>query len=424
MSSDLDGFCFQNDTLHAGSVSLTTLAEIYGTPLYVYNAAIIRAGVDALRNAFATVLPLDRQPLIAYATKANTNGAILRLMAEMRLGADVVSAGELTRALAAGIEPEKIVFSGVGKTEAELIMAIEREILQINIESAAELDMLIALTPPYPVKIAFRLNPDVETGTHAKISTGHGGSKFGMPADEISNLYDRAASAKNILPTGISLHIGSQITSLDPYDVAFRKLAALGRSLNVDSLDFGGGLGIAYTDETTPPDLYAYAELVRDHLAPVCKRLVTEPGRFLVGESGVLLTRVTAVKTTPNHPILILDAGMNDLIRPAMYDASHRIVPVQQDTHTPMTTVDIAGPVCESSDIFARGQIMAPPVQGDLMAIMDVGAYGFSMAGNYNSRPLPAEVLVDGAQHALIRERQTISDLMAGECLPQWMEKA
>lgn len=405
--------------MHAGSVSLTELAETYGTPLYVYHADIIRRQVYELRNAFAKILPLDHQPLIAYACKANTNGAILRLMANMRLGADVVSAGELARALAAGIPAEKIVFSGVGKTEAELVMALERQILQINIESAAELDSLISLNPPYPVKIAFRLNPDVAPDTHAKISTGHGSSKFGMPADEISDLYDVAMAHGNIHPLGLNLHIGSQITALEPFDAAFRKLAELGRALRAETLDFGGGIGVVYNNET-PPDLRGYAALVRDHLVPACTRLITEPGRFLVAESGVLLTRVVHVKSTPARPMLVLDAGMNDLIRPAMYDASHRIIPVK-DTHTPPALFDIAGPVCESSDIFARDQILMTPVAGDLMAIMDAGAYGFAMASPYNSRPLPAEVLVDGDRHGLIRKRQTLEDLIANERLPAWM---
>lgn len=419
MSSDPDDFPFRDDAMYAGSVPLTALAEAYGTPLYVYHAAIIRRQVYELRDAFAKALPPSHQPLIAYACKANTNGTILRLMAQMRLGADVVSAGEMTRALAAGIPAEKIVFSGVGKTEAELTLALEREILQINIESAAELDTLMGLNPPYPVKVAFRLNPDVVTDTHAKISTGHGDSKFGMPSDEIANLYVRAAAHKNIRPVGLSLHIGSQITALEPFDAAFRKLAELGRALKVETLDFGGGIGVVYDDES-PPDLLAYAGLVRDHLVPVCTRLVTEPGRFLVAESGVLLTRIVAVKTTPNRPILILDAGMNDLVRPAMYDASHRIIPVK-DKHSPTALFDIAGPVCESSDIFALNQAIMIPAQGDLMAIMDVGAYGFAMASPYNSRPLPAEVLVDGNHHGLIRRRQTLDDLVADECTPEWM---
>ncbi len=405
--------------MHAGSVSLADLAQIYGTPLYVYRADIIRRQVSALREVFAMALPDNRQPLIAYACKANTNGAILRMMADMRLGADVVSGGELVRALAAGIPPGKIVFSGVGKTEAELAMALEREILQINIESAAELDSLIALDPPYPVKIAFRLNPDVAPDTHAKISTGHGGSKFGMPADEIANLYDRARAQNNIVPVGLSLHIGSQITSLEPFDAAFRKLGALGRELRVESLDFGGGIGVVYDDET-PPDLPGYAALVRDHLAGACTRLMTEPGRFLVAESGVLLSKIVHIKSTPGRPILILNAGMNDLVRPAMYDASHRIIPVK-DTHSATSLYDIAGPVCESSDIFARNQALMTPAPGDVMAIMDAGAYGFSMASPYNSRPLPAEVLVDGDRHGLIRKRQTLDDLVADERLPDWM---
>lgn len=416
---DADGFHFIGNVLHAGHVSLETLAESCGTPSYVYNAGMIRQRISALQGAFAAALPPDKRPLLAYACKANTNGAILRLMAAQGLGADVVSGGEMMRALKAGIPADKIVFSGVGKTEEETTAAIQNEIRQINIESAAELDRLIDLHPPYPLRIAFRLNPDVEPGTHAKISTGQGGSKFGMPADEISNLMDRARRHKNLLPAGLSVHIGSQLTSLDPYETAFRRLADLARATGAKTLDFGGGLGIVYGDEKLP-DLQDYAGLVRDILAPAAMELIAEPGRFLVGAAGVLLTRITHLKTTPDRPILILDAGMNDLMRPALYDAVHRIVPVHKTT-APQMLADIAGPVCESSDIFARDHSLPAPAPGDLLAIMDAGAYGASMASNYNSRPLPAEILVDGDRHALIRRRQTPDDMIKDEIVPEWM---
>lgn len=313
------GFQFRNDVLHADDIPLPRLAEEYGTPLYVYSAALIRDNINRLKAA------LGKDVLIAYATKANTNGAILSLMAKNGLGADVVSGGELQRALLAGIPADKIVFSGVGKTDEELVLAIERNIAQINVESGAELERLIALSPQKPVRIAFRLNPDVETDTtHAKISTGHGRSKFGMPADEIRRLYKNISGHAAIKPIGLSLHIGSQLTTIDPLRDAFHRLADLARELPVETLDFGGGLGIVYTDET-PVDLEGYGALVREILAPLGTKLITEPGRFLVGNAGVLLTHVTHLKTTPNRPMLILDAGMNDLMRPALYDAVHTI---------------------------------------------------------------------------------------------------
>lgn len=420
MSSDPDAFPFRDGTLHAGDAPLPELAAAYGTPLYVYDAATIRRRVFDLRKVFAESLPDDHQPMIAYACKANTNGAILRLMAGLRLGADVVSGGEMIRAIEAGIPADKIVFSGVGKTDDELAAAIASEIMQINIESASELDRLIMLNPPCPVRVAFRLNPDVDAGTHAKIATGHGSSKFGMPAEEIIQLHARAKAQKNIIPVGLSVHIGSQITDIEPFEEAFRKTGALARALEAETIDFGGGLGVAYHDGAPEPDLAAYGRAVATHLAPACRRLVTEPGRFLVAQSGILLARVLHVKTTPGTPILILDAGMNDLVRPAMYDATHRIIPVTQ-RQTPETQYDIVGPVCESSDVFARGISMPQCRAGDLVAIMDCGAYGFTMAGPYNSRPMPAEVIVDGARHGLARKRQTLRAMIADECLPDWM---
>lgn len=408
------GFQVRNDVLHADDIPLPRLAEEYGTPLYVYSAALIRDNINRLKAA------LGKDVLIAYATKANTNGAILSLMAKNGLGADVVSGGELRRALLAGIPANKIVFSGVGKTDEELVLAIENNIAQVNVESGAELERLVALSPQKPVQVAFRLNPDVETDTtHAKISTGHGRSKFGMPADEIRRIYKGITSHATIKPVGLSLHIGSQLTTLDPLRDAFHRLADLARNLPVETLDFGGGLGIVYTDEK-PVDLAGYGALVREILTPLGARLITEPGRFLVGTAGVLLTRITHLKTTPNSPMLILDAGMNDLMRPALYDAIHTIQPVTVKKGKPQI-FDVAGPVCESSDIFLRDTEMAAPERNDLMALMNAGAYGMSMAGTYNSRPLPAEILVDGKNHAVIRQRQTFDDIIKDERIPDWL---
>ncbi|MGZ9096875.1 MAG: diaminopimelate decarboxylase [Micavibrio sp.] len=413
------GFQVRNGVLHADDIPLPRLAAEYDTPLYVYSARLIRDNINRLKAA------LGKDVLIAYATKANTNGAILSLMAKNGLGADVVSGGELRRALLAGIPADKIVFSGVGKTDAELVLAMQNGIAQINIESGAELERLVDLSPKFmtarqTLRVAFRLNPDVETDTtHAKISTGHGRSKFGMPADEIRRLYKGMIGHATIKPAGLSLHIGSQLTTLDPLRDAFHRLADLARDLPVETLDFGGGLGIVYTDEK-PVDLDGYGALVREILAPLGAKLITEPGRFLVGNAGVLLTRVTHLKTTPNRPMLILDAGMNDLMRPALYDAIHTIQPVTVKKGKSQI-FDVAGPVCESSDIFLRDTEMVAPERNDLMALMNAGAYGLSMAGTYNSRPLPAEILVDGENHAVIRQRQTFDDIIKDERTPDWL---
>ena len=410
------GFHDKDGVLHADALPLPALAGAHGTPLYVYSAGMIRHNIARLRAA------LGPDVLIAYAAKANTNAAILALMAGNGLGADVVSGGELQRALRAGIPAERIVFSGVGKTDAELVLAIETGIAQINVESEAELERLLDLDPRRDVRVAFRLNPDVETETtHEKISTGHGRSKFGMPATEIARLYRSLAGHKTIRPTGLSMHIGSQLTTLDPIKDAFQILAAQAKALAVETIDFGGGLGIVYTDEE-PVDLDGYGRLVDTLLRPLGARLMTEPGRFLVGNAGLLLTRITHIKTTPHQPMIILDAGMNDLMRPALYDAVHTLHPV---THSEAETVlyDVAGPVCESSDFFMRATSLPALRRGDLMALMNAGAYGMSMAGTYNSRPIPAEILVDGERSAVIRARQTLDDMIRGETIPDWVRK-
>lgn len=410
-------FTVDDHVLGAGHVPLPVLADAYGTPAYIYSADAILHQIDRLRGA------LGPDILLAYACKANSNAAILALMASRGLGADVVSGGELQRALNAGIPASKIVFSGVGKTDDELGLAMHHGIYQINIESASELDRLIALNPARPVRVAFRLNPDVDANTHVKISTGHGDSKFGMPAAEIQALYARAAAHDFIKPVGLTVHIGSQLTGLGPYRAAFAKLAALARTLpQLETIDIGGGIGVVYAGEA-PFDLDGYAALVRDLLAPLNLALIAEPGRFLVAGAGLLLTRITHIKTTPGRPIIIVDAGMNDLIRPALYDAIHKVQPVMPSpaVNTHDTVYDIAGPVCESSDIFATAHAMPAPARGDLLALMNAGAYGFSMAGNYNSRLLPVEIMVRGGDHAIIRDRQTFDDLVRGEHIPDWV---
>lgn len=416
MGNSFSGFHDKDGVLHADAVPLPALAEAHGTPLYVYSASVIRDNIARLRAA------LGPDVLIAYAAKANTNGAVLAVMAANGLGADVVSGGELQRALRAGIPADKIVFSGMGKTDDELKLAIETGIAQINIESEAELDRLLALDPKTPLRVAFRLNPGVETETtHEKISTGHGRSKFGMPAAEITRLYHSLKNHPSIRPVGFSMHIGSQLTTLDPLAEAFKILAGLAATLPVETLDFGGGLGIVYTDEQ-PVDLAAYGRLVDTILRPLGTKLITEPGRFLTGNAGLLLSRVLHIKATLHHPIIVLDAGMNDLMRPALYDAVHMVRPVAKAVGNEVVSYDVAGPVCESSDFFMRAAPLPPTHRGDLMALMNAGAYGMSMAGTYNSRPIPAEIMVDGERSAIIRTRQSFDDIIRGETIPDWVK--
>lgn len=412
------GFHNRGQFLYADEMPVEELARQYGTPLYIYSAGIIRDNITRLRNA------LGPDILMAFASKANTNRAILSIMAQYGLGADVVSQGEMMRAQAAGIAAEKIVFSGVGKTDGELEFAVEQGIAQINMESGAELERLIALNPQKQVRVAFRLNPDVDAKTHAKISTGKEDNKFGIPADEILYLFKSIKDHKTIKPVGLSVHIGSQLMTIDPFREAFHHLANLAHQLpDVETLDFGGGLGIVYEDET-PVDVVEYARAVHEILGPLGKKLITEPGRYLVGDAGILASRVVDIKKTPGRPIVILDAGMNDLMRPALYEAIHVMRPAVEKDQKEKAAFDVVGPVCESSDVFLTNWSMTQPERGDIMALMNAGAYGMTMAGTYNTRPLPAEILVDGAHHGIIRKRQTYDDIVKDEQIPGWMNES
>ena len=419
------GFTEKQGVLYADDVSLKDIAARHGTPCYVYSAAKIRQTVGGLQAALNETL--GNPPLIAFACKANSNVAVMNLMGRMGLGADIVSGGELARALKAGIAPDKIVFSGVGKTDEEIIAALEKGILQINVESGPELERIAALAQKTGkiAPVALRLNPDVDAGTHAKITTGKTENKFGLPRAEAEKLYAWAAGHKSLRPRGFSLHIGSQLTALDPFRSAFEKLATLARDvrakgLPLESLDLGGGLGVHYRDESTP-DLKAYAAIVRDTVAGLKTQLIFEPGRLLVGEAGLLLTKVIFAKQGENRRYLILDAGMNDLMRPALYDAWHTIRPVDNSRNRPYLKYDIVGPVCETGDTFAKDRDLPEMHTGDLAAIMTGGAYGFVMASNYNTRPLPAEVLVDGPKDAIIRRRETLEDILEKEAVPGWL---
>lgn len=414
------GFTDKAHVLHVDEVPLTALAGAYGTPAYIYSATRIRQNIAQLQAAFRDALPASSQPLIAFACKACGNVNILRLMAGQGAGADVVSGGELQRALMAGIAPEKIVFSGVGKTDEEIAAALENNILQINVESKPELALIAAIAERMGKKapIALRFNPDVDAGTHQKITTGLEENKFGLTESILMPLYEEAARHPFIALRGLSLHIGSQLTTLDPFREAFEKLALLAQKLMdkgfpVPCLDLGGGLGIVYENEHAPC-LNTYAGIIRDTVHRLDTRLIIEPGRLLTGDAGVLLAKVLYIKETDTRRIVILDAGMNDLMRPALYDAFHPIRPVET-VPGPLTLCDVTGPVCETGDTFARNIRLPPLESGNLVAIMAAGAYGFSMASTYNARPLPPEILVDGAQHRLIRRRQTIGDLLEDE---------
>ena len=398
-------------------VDLAALAAREGTPLYVYSAPAIRSRIRALRGALAG---LDAG--IRYAVKANGNLAVLRLLAAEGAGADIVSGGELMRALHAGIAPEAIVFSGVGKTDAEIDAALAVGIGRFNIESRAELDALqrLAAARGTVAVAAVRINPDVDARTHAKISTGKAENKFGVPMEEARAWFEAAADRPNVCLDGLHMHIGSQLLSLDPVREALGRMAAFWRTLEaaghaLTSIDVGGGLGVRYRDGEVAPDANEYADAIREALAGFTGRILVEPGRWLVAEAGLLLTRVVLEKQGRERRFLMLDAGMNDLLRPSLYDAWHDIVRVGDTAGRDRVAYDVVGPVCETGDTFARQREMPRCAAGDLVAILGAGAYGASMASTYNARPLAAEVLVEEGRYAVIRQRQTFDAMIAGE---------
>jgi diaminopimelate decarboxylase len=413
------------DGLVMDDVPLGRIADEVGTPVWVYSASAMRSRYRALAAALAAT-GLDAH--IHYAVKANDRLAVLRLFAAEGAGADVVSEGELRRARAVGIPPRHIVFSGVGKSFSELRLALEQDIAQINVESAEELDMLSGLAAGMgrTARLALRVNPDVDAGTHAKISTGRAQDKFGIPFADAVALYRRAASLPGIAPVGLAVHIGSQILSLAPFRAAFGRISELVRTLHADGqsvevVDCGGGLGIPYRDEPAPNPA-ALAGAIRGALHGLGVRIVVEPGRWLVGPAGLLLASVVLVKATAGSRFVILDAAMNDLVRPAMYDAWHGIVPVSAvDAIAAVAPADIVGPVCESGDTFARNRLLPPLAAGARVAILDAGAYGSVMSSPYNARPAAAEAMVDGAAWSVIRDRQALADLWRAEHVPNWL---
>jgi diaminopimelate decarboxylase len=414
-------FQYRGDNLFAEDVDLTALADTVGTPFYVYSAATLRRHIRVMREAFAGI-----DTLVAYAMKANSNQAVLTLIGREGAGADVVSGGELERAIAAGIPARKIVFSGVGKTFAEMRRALELGIHCFNLESEPELERLsdVAVSMGVTAPVSVRINPDVDAGTHAKISTGKAENKFGIPFARAREVYARIAALPGVRALGVDMHIGSQITNMAPFDNAFALLAELVRDLksaghDIRHVDVGGGLGIPYhLDEAAPPDPNAYAAIVRKHIAPLGVSLVLEPGRLIVGNAGIMVTRVEYVKEGAKT-FVIVDAAMNDLIRPTLYEAHHDIQPVVH-SNLPRIKADIVGPVCETGDFIAQDRDIEGVKEGDLLAVMSAGAYGAVMASTYNSRPLIPEVLVDGSRWHVIRPRRSIADLIALDSVPDW----
>ncbi|CDX24010.1 Diaminopimelate decarboxylase [Mesorhizobium plurifarium] len=422
----MNHFDYRDGVLHAEDVAIPDIAAAVGTPFYCYSTATLTRHFRVFREAFAGL-----DALVCYAMKANSNQAVLRTLAKQGAGADVVSEGEMRRALAAGIPAGKILFSGVGKTAREMDFALSAGILCFNVESEPELELLsaraVALGKVAPVSL--RINPDVDARTHKKISTGKAENKFGIPWQRARQVYARAAELPGIKVTGIDTHIGSQITELQPFDDAFALLAELVGTLRADGhaiehVDLGGGLGIPYRVDNRPPPLPdAYAEIVRKHVTRLGLKVMFEPGRLIVGNAGILVSEVIYVKEGDAKNFLIVDAAMNDLIRPTLYDAFHDIRPVvQPHASTARMKADVVGPVCETGDFIGLDRDLPRLKAGDLIAVSTAGAYGAVQAGTYNTRLLVPEVLVDGDRFHVVRPRQTYEDLIGLDSIPDWLK--
>jgi diaminopimelate decarboxylase len=417
-------FTHRDGVLHAEAVNLIDVAQSVRTPFYCYSTATLTHHFDVFAGAFS-----DVKALVCYALKANSNQAVVKTLADRGAGADVVSAGELKRARAAGIPAEKIMFSGIGKTADELALAVDEGILCVNVESEPELALLssIAAGKARTARISVRVNPDVDAKTHRKIATGRSENKFGIPISRARDVYALAAKLPGLQVTGVDMHIGSQITELAPFENAFALLTDFVRTLRADGhgishIDLGGGLGISYRDEgESPPDALVYAEIVKRATRNLECTLVLEPGRIIVGNAGILVTRVIHLKRGESRTFVIVDAGMNDLIRPTLYEAHHDIRPVRVQQGGNRIPVDVVGPVCESGDFFALDRELAPAQAGDLLAIMTAGAYGAVQAGTYNTRPLIPEVLVRKGEWALVRPRLQVEELIALDRLAPWL---
>jgi len=422
----MNHFELQGGELYCEDVPLAKIAAAVGTPVYVYSSATLQRHFTVLRDALVGAGLKD--PLIAFAVKANSNVAVLRTLAQAGAGADVVSEGEIRRAVAAGVPPERIVFSGVGKTETEVAYALEVGVAEINLESEPELRLVNAVAQRMGRRatVAIRVNPDVEAGGHAKISTGKAENKFGVSLAEAERLYANAANMAGVRPVGVACHIGSQITDLAPMEAAFGKMRALverlrGEGLRVERLDLGGGLGAPYFNQPTPPAPADYAAMIARVMQGLDIQFAFEPGRMIAANAGVLLARVLHVNARPEgRKFLVLDAAMNDLLRPAMYDAYHDIRPVKPRDGAPVA-YDVVGPICETGDTFTRDRELPPLEAGDLVAFMTAGAYGAAMSSEYNSRLLAPEVLVKGSEFAVVRPRPSYDDMLAREQAAPWL---
>jgi len=415
-------FAYKEGELCAEEVGLRQIARQVGTPTYVYSQATLTRHFQAFSQAFAGL-----DALVCYAVKANTSRAIMALFASLGGGADIVSGGELWRAIAAGVDPGRIVYSGVGKTEAEMEAALNAGILMFNLESIEEMQVLdrVAGNLGKKAPVSFRVNPDVDAQTHPKITTGLAENKFGLDVELAFAQYQVLAGMPNLEIKGVSCHIGSQLTDVRPFADALERVSVLverlrAAGIKLEVLDLGGGLGITYAQENPPgPDQYAAA--LAERVRRLDMRLVLEPGRVLVGNAGLLLCQVHYTKQTPVKRFVIVDGAMNDLIRPSFYDSYHAIWPVRQQPGVEPVVADVVGPICETGDYLARDRELPPFRRGDLLAVMSAGAYGFAMSSNYNSRPRAAEVLVQGERFSVIRARETLEDLVRGERLPEWM---
>jgi diaminopimelate decarboxylase len=413
-------FQYRDSELCCEEVSLRALAAVVGTPAYVYSKAAILESLSGYARAFH-----DVSHLVCYSVKANSNLGVLSVLAKAGAGADIVSGGELYRALRAGMPPKKIIFSGVGKSRDEMREALKADILMFNVESRAELRVLdeVALEMGVRAPVALRVNPDVDPQTHPYIATGLKTSKFGIPYDEAFEAYEEAATLKGLAVIGADMHIGSQLTKATPVADAVARVVALVKALRerrieIRMIDIGGGLGIRYRDET-PPTHQEFATLLLPALREAGVTVLLEPGRSIVGNAGVLLTRVLYRKDTGTKKFVVIDGAMNDLIRPSLYGSYHEIVPVDETRRArDRETVDVVGPICESGDFLAKDRELARVEQEDLLAVMSAGAYGFVMASNYNTRPRAVEVLVDGSRYTIVRRRETYEDLVAGETAP------
>ncbi|NCO03040.1 MAG: diaminopimelate decarboxylase [Alphaproteobacteria bacterium] len=419
----MSGFTEIKGVLNADNVPLTEIAAAYGTPTYVYSAHVMKTQYEALAGAMKCALPADKQPILCYACKANSNVAVLSYLRSLGASLEIVSEGELHRGLAAGFKASQIVSTGVGKQRREIIACLKAGIHQFNVESLPELEHINNVAGDIGIKatVVFRLNPNVAGGGNTKISTGRKRDKFGINEQTVYKAFDRAAQMDNLDAVGLSVHIGSQVSTVESFKTAFEKMPSIVHNLRdqghtVSRLDIGGGFPIIYKDEKLL-DLDHYAQWVRDIILPLDTQIIMEPGRYLVGNAGVLLTEVLHVKETEETDFLIIDSAMNDLIRPTLYDAYHGIEAVQ-NRDAAEHSYDVVGPICESGDTFTKGRILTQMKEGDLAVIKSAGAYGFCMASNYNTRPLPAEILVHEGKAHLICPRQDVHEIIARDIIP------